>query len=63
MQIRKVDRNTFDVFGGVGFDNWTRVRKFHWGFKPIQGTFLPRDVLKEVIDRIQQHPHGSIENV
>ena len=62
MLIRKVDRNTYDVFGGVGW-NWTRLRKFHWGFKPIQGEFLPRETLKEVIDRLTHNPNGSIENV
>ncbi len=63
MQIRKLNSNTFDVFGDVGFDNWTRVRRFHWGFKQIGGLFLARPVLREVVATIEAHPHGSVENL
>lgn len=63
MLIRKLDRNTYDVFGGQGWDQWTRLRRFHWGCKPIAGTFLPRPVLKDVIAAIEAAPDGSIENI
>jgi len=63
MQIRKLDKNTFDVFGETGFDSWTRVRRFHWGIKQIGGLFLPRPVLQLVSAAIAANPNGSIENV
>lgn len=63
MQIRKLDRNTYDVFGGIGFDSWTRLRRFHWGFKQIGGVFLPRPTLHIVIEGIQNNPEGSIDNI
>lgn len=74
MIIRKLDRNTYDVFGGIGWPRedavpyasnaqWTRIRRFHWGFKPIAGAFLPRQVLNVVIDALLRHPEGSLENV
>jgi hypothetical protein len=74
MLIRKLDRNTFDVFGGCGWPvtdavegassaQWTRFRRFHWGFKQIAGTFLPRPLFQEVVATICNHPDGSLENV
>lgn len=74
MIIRKLDRNTYDVFGGTGWPNaeavpyasdaqWTRIRKFHWGMKQIAGVFLHRSLLQQVIEKIQLHPNGSYENV
>ena len=63
MLIKKLDKNTFDVFGQTGFDNWTRVRAFHWGFKQIAGVFLPRQLLHVVIEAIQKNPQGGNENV
>ena len=63
MQIRKLDKNTFDVFGETGFDNWTRVRRFHWGYKQIGGNFLPRPVMQEVSTALVKFPNGSLENI
>jgi hypothetical protein len=63
MQIRKLDPHTYDVFGGTGFDSWTRLRRFHWGFKQIAGVFLPRSTLQSVIETIQFNPEGSIDNI
>lgn len=87
MIIRKLDRNTYDVFGGQGWPvadavpyasnaqwgqygphgwqqpQWTRIRRFHWGMKQIAGTFLPRQLLHNVITAINQHPHGSLDNI
>ena len=74
MIIRKLDRNTYDVFGGNGWPNveavpyasnatWTRVRRYHWGMKQIGGAFLPRQQLQKVIVAINSHPHGSLHNV
>ena len=74
MIIRKLDRNTFDVFGGIGWPRedavpyasnarWTRIRRYHWGMKQIAGAFLPRQLLQQVIDCINHNPQGSLENV
>ena len=63
MQIRRLNTHTFDIFGGVGFDNWTRIRRFHWGWKQIGGTFLKRELLKEVCDKVERYPTGCIDNV
>lgn len=74
MIIRKLDRNTYDVFGGIGWPNadavpyasnacWTRIRRYHWGMKQIAGTFLPRQLLQQVIETITQHPQGGLDNV
>ena len=63
MLIRKLDKNTFDVFGEIGFDSWTRVRRYHWGMKQVAGVFLPRPVLQAVITAIESNPNGSLENI
>lgn len=40
--IKKLDSKTFDVFFGNGYDGWTRVRRFHWGIKPVGGRHINR---------------------
>lgn len=59
MQINKVNRYTFDVFGDKGFDNWTRVRQYPWGFKVVDGIRLDKPVFDEVCHKLAQFPHGS----
>jgi len=63
MLIRQLNRNTYDVFGGTGFDNWTRVRRFHWGIKQVDGVFLPRPLLRDVSTAIEVCPQGSLNNI
>lgn len=63
MQVRQLDRHVFDVFLGTGFNQWSRVRRFHWGYKVVNGNFLPKEILKEVSSTINQNPHGSLENI
>ena len=63
MQIRRVDHNTYDVFGNTGFDAWTRVRRFHWGYKVVNGVELPREILRDVAANIAEHPNGSVNNL
>lgn len=46
--IKRLDGKTFDVFTGNGFNNWTRVKRFHWGIKPVQGKFLNRQQIHEL---------------
>lgn len=60
MQVRKLDRNTFDVYGGQGFENWSRIRRFHWGVKVIDGIKLDRATLSEVEEDILMFPDGHI---
>lgn len=63
MLIRAIDRNTFDVFPDVGYNNWSRVRKHHWGMKVIQGERQPKEVLNAVEQLIIEYPEGSVRNV
>lgn len=63
MLIRKVDRYTADVFGDVGFDNWTRIRKYAWGYKVVAGVRLSKELMDQVIAKLEQFPRGSLNNV
>lgn len=63
MLIRKLSPGIYDVFGDVGFDSWTRVRRYHWGMKQVAGVFLPRPVLQLVSAAINENPNGSLENI
>lgn len=63
MQIRKVDHNVFDIFQGKGFDEWSRVRRYHWGYKVVNGLRLDREQLNVVSTKLERHPAGGIENV
>lgn len=53
MFIKKLHNNVFDVFLGKGYNNWTRVRRGHWGVSVIAGNRVPKSVLKD----IQNHIH------
>jgi len=48
MFIKKLHPHVFDVFLGKGFDNWTRIRRGHWGVSVVAGSRLPKSLLKEV---------------
>lgn len=74
MIIRKAARGVYDVFMGMGWPKadavpqasdatWTRVRRFHWGIKPVAGAFLQRQQLQTVLAAIESNPQGSLENV
>lgn len=63
MQVRQLDRHIFDVFLHKGFDSWVRVRRFHWGVKPIAGERIDRDALNAINETLQKHPNGSINNL
>lgn len=63
MQIRKVASGVYDIFGDIGFTTWTRVRKFHWGIKPVLGAALPRNAIKKITEMIDRFPNGNINNV
>lgn len=48
MFIKKLHSNVFDVFLGKGFDQWSRVRRGHWGVSVVAGSRLPKTLLREV---------------
>ena len=63
MLIRKLNGNTYDVFGHTGFDNWTRIRRYVWGIKPVAGVQLDRETIRAILSALERHPNGSIDNV
>jgi len=52
MFIKQKEKHVFDVFVGNGWDNWTRVQRFHWGCKVVAGNHLPRNVIHELNKRL-----------
>jgi hypothetical protein len=63
MQIRKHSKYVFDVFQGTGFDGWTRIRKFHWGYKVVGGNRLTNQEMSTMSLKLEQFPNGNLENV
>ena len=63
MQIRRTEKYVYDVFLGTGFDQWVRVRKYKWGYRILNGVRVAREAMKEMIDRLDKYPDGSLENV
>jgi len=63
IQLRKVSPYVYDVFNGNGFDDWTRVRKYHWGLSCIGGIRLERRALRALQAVIQQYPHGNVDAI
>lgn len=58
MEIRRVDHNTYDLFQGKGWDNFTRVRKGRSSTFGVLGQRVPHAMLKD-LDSIL-HPHFPI---
>ncbi len=48
MLIRKIQPNVFDVFVGMGWDNWSRVRTSKSGPFVVAGNKLPYATLREL---------------
>ena len=48
MFIKKLHRNVFDVFMGQGYNNWSRVKRTHYGVSVVAGQRLPHSLLREV---------------
>lgn len=48
MFVKKLKPHVYDVFVGKGWDNWSRVRKGHWGVSVVGGPRLPKATLREV---------------
>lgn len=63
IQLRQVSKYVYDVFPATGFDNWTRVRQYHWGLSVIGGVRVARSALKVIQRCIEQHPRGSVDPI
>ncbi len=48
MFIKPLKHNTYDVFLFNGFNNWSRVKRTHYGVSVIAGQKLPHHVLRDV---------------
>jgi hypothetical protein len=48
MEFRRIDRNTYDMFQGKGWDNHSRVRQGRNGTYVVSGEKLPRQQLREL---------------
>lgn len=48
MEIRRVNRNTYDVFLGTQWSDWSRVRKGRSSTFVVAGAKMARDVLKDL---------------
>lgn len=48
MFIKKLHSNVYDVFLGNGFNNWSRVKRTHYGVSVVQGNRLPHGLLRQI---------------
>lgn len=48
--VRRIDNNTFDVFTGAGWNNWTRMRTGRSSTFVVAGARLPREVFNYVVE-------------
>lgn len=46
--VRRVDNNTFDVFTGNQWDDWTRIRVGRSSTYRVAGHALPREIFNEL---------------
>jgi hypothetical protein len=52
--IKRLNQNHYDVFIGNGWDNWTRVRRHHWGVAVVDGKKLSREAIKHLNERFMK---------
>jgi hypothetical protein len=50
MEIRRVEKNVFDIFQGKGWDRWSRVKNARGNAFVVAGQRLPRHQLRELHD-------------
>lgn len=50
--IKRLNKSEYDVFTGDGWDNWTRIRRNHWGVTYVAGKRLPRETIHELNERL-----------
>lgn len=55
MEMRRVDNNTYDIFRGKGWDNWTRVRKGRSSTYGVTGMRVPHQTLKDLDQVLNPH--------
>ncbi len=48
MFLKRLNQNHYDVFIGNGWNNWTRIRRNHWGVSVVAGQRLPRNVIHDL---------------
>jgi hypothetical protein len=53
MFIKQLHRHIYDVFLGKGFDNWSRVKRNHYGLSVTAGNRLPHSVLRQLTSHIK----------
>jgi hypothetical protein len=61
MFIRKIQPNVFDVFVGLGWDNWSRVRTSKSGPFVVAGNKLPYATLRELHPLLKPSAPTSFE--
>lgn len=50
--LKRLDRVHYDVFIGNGWDNWTRIKRNHWGVQVVAGKPLPRATIRELNEKL-----------
>lgn len=48
MNIRRIDNNTFDIFQGKGWNNWTRIRKGRSSTYGVLGKRISHALMKDL---------------
>lgn len=61
--IRQVSHYVYDVFSGIGFSTWSRVRRFHWGMKHVSGEPINKAQSKQLHELTDRLPYGWVEGV
>lgn len=62
-QVLQSGRYLYDVFIGMGYDNWTRVRRNHWGVSVVAGNRLGKGLLNSLSEAVKNNPVGSYNSV
>lgn len=52
MFVKRIDKTQYyDVFTGNTWDNWTRVRRNHWGVSYVAGQRLHKSFMQQLNDK------------
>lgn len=52
MELKKVDKNLFDLFVGLGWENWSRIQVTNDDVKVVAGLPLSKNVYKAMKERL-----------
>lgn len=55
MHIRRLHAHIFDVFLGTGFNNWTRVKRTHYGVAIVGGNRLQRSTIRDLTETLKRY--------